>query len=122
MPVEEDARYDSLAAERMRRRALAALREERAERSRTPGGNAPWGLGALENGASPGALSGWSRARDLQDGPARLERALERRSDAEGAGAGPAALNRPEKTWVPVWRISSAGLRRAAARGGRSGG
>lgn len=90
--AEEDAaRYDSLAAERDAAQGrLAALREERAERER-------------ERRVLERRLGVWERWEEWrlagvrlerlepvpatfpQDGPARLERALERRSDAERA-------------------------------------
>lgn len=90
--AEEDAaRYDSLAAERDAAQGrLAALREERAERE-------------LERRVLERRLGVWERWEEWrlagvrlerlepvpatfpQDGPARLERALERRSDAERA-------------------------------------
>ena len=90
--AEEDAaRYDSLAAERDAAQVwLAALREERAERER-------------ERRVLERRLGVWERWEEWrlagvrlerlepvpatfpQDGPARLERALERRSDAERA-------------------------------------
>ena len=97
--AEEDAaRYDSLAAERDAAQGrLAALREERTDRER---GNA---------GCWSAALGVWERWEEWrlagvrlerlepvpatfpQDGPARLERALERVRTREGTGAGPAA-------------------------------
>ena len=109
--AEEDAaRYDSLAAERDAAQGrLAALR--------APSGS--WNAGcwnaALEsgsagrNGASPGcALSGWSpcprpsRRMAPRGWSGRWNAVRMRRGRWSRPGSG---WNRPEKTWVPVWRI-----------------
>lgn len=111
--AEEDAaRYDSLAAERDAAQGrLAALREERAERER-------------ERRVLERRLGVWERWEEWrlagvrlerlepvpatfpQDGPARLERALERRSDVERAlEQARQRLEQAREDLGSVWRI-----------------
>ena len=113
--AEEDAaRYDSLTAERDAAQGrLAALREERAERER-------------ERRVLERRLGVWERWEEWrlagvrlerlepvpatfpQDGPARLEQAWNAVRMRRGRWSRPGSgWNRPEKTWVPVWRIGA---------------